>query len=196
MRCGTRARLCSSSRQRSRESVPRRRPRCSASSARATIWEVKALVEATPISGPAWVSRVPAASRVSIEPCTLQMRDGQRAQPLGLAEGGQGVRRLAALGDGDASVSRVRPAACGSGTRCRSRPRPGTCATCSSRYLPDERRVPARAAGQQHHALGAASQLVRRRAQLLEVDLAFLEPDPAQRACRARRAAARGSPSA
>ena len=35
--------------------------------------EVNALVDATPISGPACVSSVPAASRVIIEPTTLQM---------------------------------------------------------------------------------------------------------------------------
>ena len=36
-------------------------------------WQVKALVEATPISGPAWVRMVPLASRVIIEPTTLQI---------------------------------------------------------------------------------------------------------------------------
>ena len=36
-------------------------------------WQVNALVEATPISGPACVMRVPAASRVIMEPTTLQM---------------------------------------------------------------------------------------------------------------------------
>ena len=35
--------------------------------------EVNALVEATPISGPACVISVPAASRVIMEPTTLQM---------------------------------------------------------------------------------------------------------------------------
>ena len=34
------------------------------------------MVEATPISGPAWVSSVPSASRVIIEPWTLQMAMG------------------------------------------------------------------------------------------------------------------------
>ena len=34
---------------------------------------MKAFVEATPISGPAWVRSEPAASRVSIEPWTLQI---------------------------------------------------------------------------------------------------------------------------
>ncbi len=38
---------------------------------------MKAFVEATPISGPAWVRSDPAASRVSMEPCTLQMARGK-----------------------------------------------------------------------------------------------------------------------
>ncbi len=44
---------------------------------------VKALVEATPISGPACVMIVPAASRVTIEPTTLQM--ASVFEPLRLA---------------------------------------------------------------------------------------------------------------
>ena len=39
----------------------------------AVSWQVNALVEATPISGPACVISVPAASRVIMEPTTLQM---------------------------------------------------------------------------------------------------------------------------
>ena len=45
----------------------------SAISMSAVSWQVKALVEATPISGPACVKIVPSASRVIIEPTTLQM---------------------------------------------------------------------------------------------------------------------------
>ena len=56
---------------------------------------VKALVEATPISGPAWVKRVPSASRVSMLPTTLHTA-AVRA-PLALAS------RIAA------SVSAVSP---------------------------------------------------------------------------------------
>ena len=36
-------------------------------------WQVNAFEEATPISGPACVMIVPAASRVTMEPTTLQM---------------------------------------------------------------------------------------------------------------------------
>jgi hypothetical protein len=36
-------------------------------------WPVNAFVDATPISGPAWVISVPAASRVIMEPTTLQI---------------------------------------------------------------------------------------------------------------------------
>ena len=48
-------------------------PDVSAKSSSAVSCEVKALVDATPISGPACVRIVPAASRVTIEPITLQM---------------------------------------------------------------------------------------------------------------------------
>ena len=44
-----------------------------ANSMSAVNWVVKAFVEATPISGPASVRIVAAASRVIIEPATLQM---------------------------------------------------------------------------------------------------------------------------
>ncbi len=53
--------------------VPRTWPRYMPRIRSAVICEVKALVDATPISGPAWVSSVPAASRVIMEPTTLQM---------------------------------------------------------------------------------------------------------------------------
>src|SRR5580765_6469488 len=50
---------------------------------RAVSCAVNALVEATQISGPAWVMIVPAASRVIIEPTTLQM--ASVLDPLALA---------------------------------------------------------------------------------------------------------------
>ncbi|MNZ98193.1 hypothetical protein D3C78_1174700 [compost metagenome] len=53
--------------------VPRTWPRDRVSSIRPTSWVVKALVEATPISGPAWVSRVRSDSRTSELVPTLQM---------------------------------------------------------------------------------------------------------------------------
>ena len=57
----------------SRASFPRTWPRYAASSSSAVSCDVKAFVEATPISGPACVRIVPAASRVIIEPMTLQI---------------------------------------------------------------------------------------------------------------------------
>src|SRR5262252_5213086 len=68
-----RANSCRSAFAASEESTPRVSPRCMASKRRAVSCDVKALVEATPISGPAWVMMEPAASRVIIEPTTLQM---------------------------------------------------------------------------------------------------------------------------
>lgn len=54
------------------------------SSSRATNWVVKALVEATPISGPAWVSRVRSDSRTSELVATLQIATLER-KPSSLA---------------------------------------------------------------------------------------------------------------
>src|SRR6202021_2292097 len=53
--------------------VPRTWARWRARTKRAVSWAVKALVEATPISGPALVVRVPWALRVMAAPTTLQM---------------------------------------------------------------------------------------------------------------------------
>src|SRR5260370_36521916 len=53
--------------------LPRIWPRYDASRSKAVNCEVKALVEATPISGPACVGIVPLASRVIMEPMTLQI---------------------------------------------------------------------------------------------------------------------------
>ena len=50
-----------------------RRPRWMASRDSAASWAVKHLVEATPISGPAWVYRAPSQVRAMAESTTLQM---------------------------------------------------------------------------------------------------------------------------
>ena len=60
-------------------------------------WQVNALVEATPISGPACVISVPAASRVIMEPTTLQMASVFEPLLLGLALRGQRVGGFAGL---------------------------------------------------------------------------------------------------
>ena len=48
-------------------------PITQSNNAKATNWVVKALVEATPISGPAWVRKVMSDSRVRLDSATLQM---------------------------------------------------------------------------------------------------------------------------
>ena len=50
---------------------PRALPRPIASAASAASWQVKALVEATPISGPASVGAAASVSRAMLEPGTL-----------------------------------------------------------------------------------------------------------------------------
>ncbi len=53
--------------------MPRSLPSDSVNSSSATSWVVNALVEATPISGPAWVISVRSDSRTSELPGTLQI---------------------------------------------------------------------------------------------------------------------------
>ena len=86
---------------------------------------MNALVEATPISGPACVRIVPAASRVIIEPMTLQMASGRRAFLLGFALCGEGVGGFAGLADADCQAFSRREWDRDSGIRCRNRLRPG-----------------------------------------------------------------------
>ena len=81
------------------EMVPRTWPSLSASRKSAVSWAVKALVEATPISGPALVVMVPWASREMAAPTTLQMARVLRAGGDELALGGEGVGGFAGLGD-------------------------------------------------------------------------------------------------
>ena len=71
----------------------------SASSSSAVSWPVNALVEATPISGPACVKIVPAASRVTMEPTTLQIAIVFAPFCLGFALGGQRVGGFTGLAD-------------------------------------------------------------------------------------------------
>jgi hypothetical protein len=76
--------------------------RARVSSARAASWVVKALVEATPISGPARVRKRSAVSRTMADSGTLQMaRVRPMPSALGKLEGGQGVGGFAGLGDDD-----------------------------------------------------------------------------------------------
>ena len=70
---GSRTSSCTSLSDSSGVSVSRTWPRYIARMNSAVSCDVNALVEATPISGPACVISVPAASRVIMEPTTLQM---------------------------------------------------------------------------------------------------------------------------
>ena len=68
---------------------------------------MNALVEATPISGPACVYTVPSVSRVAMLPTTLQMARLDTAVPLGLTKGRQRVGGFARLGDDDGELVRL-----------------------------------------------------------------------------------------
>ena len=87
--------------------VPRTCARWRARTKRAVSWAVKALVQATPISGPALVVMVPWALRVMAAPTTLQMARVLRAFGDELGLGGEGVGGFAGLGDEEADGVRV-----------------------------------------------------------------------------------------
>jgi hypothetical protein len=72
------------------------------SRASAVSWVVKALVEATPISGPARVMKRRSDSRTRLDSGTLQMASVfEVAERLGVAQGGQRVGGFAGLRNGD-----------------------------------------------------------------------------------------------
>ena len=107
-------------------------------------------------------------------------RDRQRALLLGLAEGGQRVRGLPALADGHGqrlgAHDRVAVAELAAVVHLGRHLR-----HLLEQVLAHQRRVPARPAGQEQHAL-RAPQLLGRRPQLLQVDFALLQADaPEQR---------------
>ncbi len=62
--------------------IPRALPKAIATRARTITWEVKAFVEATPISGPAWMYTPASVSLAIVEPTTLTMPNTR--QPLDL----------------------------------------------------------------------------------------------------------------
>ena len=68
---GTSPSACTSSASSAALMVPRARPRPIARHASAASWQVNALVEATPISGPARVGSTASASRAIVEVRTL-----------------------------------------------------------------------------------------------------------------------------
>ena len=81
--------------------APRMPASASASRSSTATWATKALVEATQISGPAFVSKTASASRVMSEPCVLVTASTLAAEAPRRLNGRQGVRRLPALAYGD-----------------------------------------------------------------------------------------------
>ncbi|MNT07923.1 hypothetical protein D3C72_1426460 [compost metagenome] len=71
IRRGASNRALTSSASRMASMRPRATPAATARASRAETWAVKALVEATPISGPAWVGHRTSASRAMDEVWTL-----------------------------------------------------------------------------------------------------------------------------
>ena len=106
--------------------------------------------------------------------------DGQGALALGLAEGGQGVRGLAALADGHGQGVRVHDgravAELASVVHLG-----GDSRDLLEQELAHERGVPARPAGEEHHPPHVLEPLGGL-AQLLEVDAALFEADPPEQA--------------
>ena len=91
-----------------RSSAPRAlRERRARAQAIATSWQVNALVEATPISGPASVGARTSASRAMLEVGTLTTATRARALLLGVAQRGQRVGGLAGLRDEDRQAALV-----------------------------------------------------------------------------------------
>ena len=86
-------------------------------------WAVKALVEATPISGPALVVMVPAALRVMAAPTTLQIANVFAPLAMSSFWAARVSAGFAGLGDEEAEVGGGGDGGRGSGTRWRSRRR-------------------------------------------------------------------------
>src|SRR5450756_751948 len=92
---------CTSARDSSSPRLPLAWPRYMARMKSAVNWQVKALVEATPISGPAW--GIDGAGSLAGDHGADHVADGERARSfaLGFALGRQGVGSLAGLRDDD-----------------------------------------------------------------------------------------------
>ncbi len=77
-----------------------------ASAVSAATWAVKALVEATPTSGPALVGQNRSTSRAMVEPWALTMAAVAESSGAAPAQRGQSVGRLPRLRDGEAERAR------------------------------------------------------------------------------------------
>ncbi len=81
--------------------APRMPASASASRSSTATWATNALVEATQISGPAFVSKTASASRVMSDPLVLVTASTLAPKPLRRLNGRQGIRGLPALAYGD-----------------------------------------------------------------------------------------------
>ena len=90
-----------------RRSSPRARPRPIASAAIAASWQVKALVDATPISGPASVGAADVGQAGNAGIRHIDDADRLRSAVLDISEGSQRVGRLARLRNHDRQPVRI-----------------------------------------------------------------------------------------
>ena len=102
---GTSISARTSLRSSSSESAPRARPAAIARQARTASWQVKALVEATPISGPARVGMMTWLSRAMDEDCTLTTDRMCWPLLLRIAQRGERVGGLARLRHEDRKIA-------------------------------------------------------------------------------------------
>ena len=163
---GAAARAAARGRARQPDRAPQRS--ASASSSSATSWVVKALVDATPISGPAWVSMPCGGEPPRRRAADVADRTQQGAAIARQLHRRQGVGGLAGLGDADHQhilAEQRLPVAVLRGVVDLGR-QPGQ---ALDQELPDEAGVPRGAAGDQVHPLHTA-QAVGREPVVAEVD--------------------------
>jgi hypothetical protein len=104
-RVGRRRSSSTSSASTPASSVPRTWPRARVSSISDTSWVVKALVEATPISGRPGQQGQVGLTHQRADAHVADRQAAEEAQLLGVAQRGQGVGGFAGLRDGDEQVS-------------------------------------------------------------------------------------------
>ena len=102
---GISTRPCTSLASSSSDNSPRALPAATASAASTISWQVKALVEATPISGPASVGSTVSLSRAMVEVGTLTTESVCSALRLGVAQRRQRIGGLAGLRNEDREIA-------------------------------------------------------------------------------------------
>ena len=131
LRCRWATISCSSS----RVIRPLARARLAASAASTASWQVKALVEATPISGPAWVGSSRSASRAIELVGTLTTTAIVCPSRAGVAQRGERVGGLARLGDEQRQPARLEHRLAVAELADATSMSTGTRANCSNQYL-------------------------------------------------------------